>query len=69
MKDAASGNEPSQDTNSSAISYSYCETENHSGKNLKEPLLLLCCNDALLLYHMKSVVQVIVFLIISALKS
>lgn len=54
--DAAGEDEPSQDTSSSEIDH--LKTDNRSQSSSKNPVLLLCCKDALLLYHTKSVVKV-----------
>lgn len=54
--DAAGENEPSQDTSFSEIDQ--LKTGNYSQNSSKDPLVLLCCKDALLLYHKKSVVKV-----------
>uniref|UniRef100_A0A5B7B8W9 V-SNARE coiled-coil homology domain-containing protein n=1 Tax=Davidia involucrata TaxID=16924 RepID=A0A5B7B8W9_DAVIN len=61
-KDAIASNEPSQNITPSGINQH--ETEPHSssenaqsGESLKDSLVLLCCKDALRLYHTKSVVQ------------
>lgn len=54
--DAAGEDEPSQDTSSSEIDH--IKTDNRSQNSLKDPVFLLCCKDALLFYHVKSVVKV-----------
>lgn len=56
VMDAAGEDEPSQDTTSSEIDH--LKPDNHSQNSSVVPLVLLCCKDALLLYHTKSVVKV-----------
>ncbi|KAL1819113.1 hypothetical protein ACET3Z_013982 [Daucus carota] len=55
VMDAAGEDEPSQDTTSSEIDH--LKPDNHSQNSSVVPLVLLCCKDALLLYHTKSVVK------------
>ncbi|KAF1002109.1 uncharacterized protein LOC141702301 [Apium graveolens] len=55
VMDAAGEDEPSQDTSSGEIDQP--KTDSRSQISSEDPVLLLCCKDALLLYHMKSVVK------------
>lgn len=62
VMDAAGEDEPSEDTSSSEIDH--LKIDNRSPNSSKDSVLLLCCKDALLLYHTKSVVKVRGFYII-----
>ncbi|KAL8114634.1 hypothetical protein AgCh_021480 [Apium graveolens] len=55
VTDIAGEDEPSQDTSSGEIDHP--KTDNRSQNSSTDPVLLLCCKDALLLYHMKVMVK------------